>query len=91
MDDDLLAKLIILPLSGLLFLGLGVGLFLVIRDTLRGRGRWGVNSKPVRCPECDEPAPVVRIPKNFRETLWGGATCVRCGCEYDKWGHPLPG
>ena len=89
MDDDTLAKLIILPLSALVFLTLGVGLFLVVRDTIRKSGKWGINTRPVRCPECGEPAPVVRMPKNRRQTLWGGATCVRCGCEYDKWGRAV--
>ena len=72
MDDDTLAKFIILPLCGLLFLAMGLGFFLVVRDSIRGRGRWGVNSKPVRCPECDEPAPVVRVPKNLGDALGRG-------------------
>jgi hypothetical protein len=89
MDDDTLAKLIIIPLCALVLLTLGAGAFLVARDTIRGRGKWGLNTKPVRCPECGEPAPAIRMPKNRRQTLWGGATCERCGCEYDKWGHPV--
>jgi len=66
-----------------------VGLVLVIRDTVRGSGRWGVNTRPIRCPRCDEPAPLVRRPANFRQMLWGGHTCRECGCEYDKWGKPI--
>lgn len=70
---------------------LGVGLTLVIRDTIRRKGRWGVNRRPVACPRCSEPAPVVRVPQNLRQMLWGGCTCARCGQEYDKWGEPVGG
>jgi DNA-directed RNA polymerase subunit RPC12/RpoP len=37
------------------------------------------------CPSCGEAAPFVRIPKNFRQFMWGGNTCKKCGCEFDKW------
>ena len=72
-----------------MFLPLHVGLVLVIRDTVRRKGRWGVNREPVDCPNCGEPAPVVRAPNNLRQTLWGGSTCERCGQEFDKWGEPV--
>lgn len=70
-----------------LFLVLAAGMVLIVRDTIRGRGRWGVNLKQVHCPECGEPAPAVRKPKNRRQALWGGCTCAVCSTEYDKWGH----
>lgn len=89
MDNDTLAMLIILPLVGLVVLTLAVGAVLVIRDTVRGRGKWGVNTKQVHCPRCAEPAPMVRVPKNRRQMLWGGCTCEKCGLEYDKWGRAV--
>jgi len=89
MDEDTLAMLIVLPIAGVFFLALMVGGFLVVRDTIRGRGNFGINLKPVRCPECDTPAPVVRAPQNTRQMLWGGCTCAKCGLEYDKWGRPV--
>ena len=64
-----------------------IGLCLVFRDTVRHRGRWGINLRPVRCPDCGEPAPAIRFPQNWRQTLWGGCTCKVCGTEYNKWGH----
>jgi predicted RNA-binding Zn-ribbon protein involved in translation (DUF1610 family) len=91
MDNDTLAKLIVIPLGGLVFLALAVGGFLVVRDTVRQRGKWGINAKQVYCPECGEPAPAIRTPKNRRQALWGGHTCDRCGIEYDKWGDPVKG
>lgn len=71
------------------FGSLSVGLFLVIRDTIRQRGKWGINLKPAACTQCGTPAPLVRKPANASQTLWGGWTCAECGFELDKWGRPL--
>src|SRR5438477_9762631 len=72
------------------FLLILVGLVLAIRDTIRGKGRWGMNLKPPRCRKCGEPAPVFRAPKSLNQALWGGWTCAECGFELDKWGEPMP-
>jgi predicted RNA-binding Zn-ribbon protein involved in translation (DUF1610 family) len=72
----------------------GLLLVLVIVGTVMG-GKWGINLlqvlnvKPVHCPKCGEPAPIVRNPKNRRQALWGGGTCEKCGTEYDKWGKAI--
>ena len=55
----------------LIFGALGVGLYLVIRDTSRQRGNWGMNFKQVICTHCDTPMPMVRKPANWRQALWG--------------------
>lgn len=89
MDADTLAMLIVIPITVVMVLTLAAGAVLVIRDTIRQCGNWGINTKPVHCPECGEPAPVVRMPENLRQTLWGGCTCAKCGLEYDKWGRPV--
>src|SRR5262245_20763909 len=81
--------LLALAIAAVVFVPLLVLLELVIRDTARGSGRWGINTNPVRCPRCGERAPPRRKPENWREALWGGATCGQCGCEYDKWGKPV--
>ncbi len=65
---------------------------LALRDSIRGRGRWGVNFKGLAgagCPECGESMPPVRVPKNMNQMLWGGWTCSECGCEVDKWGKKV--
>lgn len=49
-------------------------------------GRLGINTRTVHCPECGLKAPLVRKPHNLRQVLWGGWTCARCGCEFDKYG-----
>ena len=86
MNDDF-AVIVLAVLGVVMALGLAAGAFLVIRDTVRRRGHWGINLRPVCCPECGEPAPTVRRPKNRRQALWGGCTCEECGTEYDKWGQ----
>ena len=88
MNDDV-AMVVVMIVVGVMFLGLlGLGA-LVVRDTVRGSGKWGVNTKPIECPRCGELAPLVRKPANRRQMLWGGATCKECGQEYDKWGKPV--
>lgn len=89
MDGDTLLMLIVVPIVILVVLVLAVGATLVVRDTIRGRGRWGVNMRAVQCPRCGEPAPVFRKPANRQQALWGGHTCAECGQEYDKWGQPV--
>ncbi|MFO0927218.1 MAG: hypothetical protein U0736_09285 [Gemmataceae bacterium] len=85
MSNDITVVALV-ALSSLVVVALLAGLVLVIRDTVRRRGVWGINLRPVRCPACGEPAPVVRRPQNRRQALWGGCTCEACGTEYDKWG-----
>ncbi len=88
-DDavEIIAAAIGLPLFGLVLIGLA----LVIRDTIRRKGRWGMNFKPPPCKKCGTPAPIVRKPKSLQQALWGGWTCAECGFELDKWGEPVPG
>jgi hypothetical protein len=78
---------IAIPLFGLLL----VGLVFVIRDTVRGKGRWGISTKPAACKKCGTPPPFIRKPASLQQALWGGWTCEECGYELDKWGEPLPG
>lgn len=87
MDDDKLAMLIVLPIAGLIFLALAVGGILVARDTIRRKGRWGINTEQVYCPGCGEAAPSIRFPRSLSQALWGGCTCEECGIDYDKWGR----
>jgi hypothetical protein len=60
----------------------------VVRDTIRRKGRWGINLSPTPCMHCGAWAPVVRTPANTQQALWGGWTCPQCGLELDKWGVP---
>jgi hypothetical protein len=71
---------------------LGLLVFAAVILVLYGtsvRNRWGLNFKAVHCPQCETPAPGIRMPKTLREFLWGGWTCRSCGTRIDKWGRPL--
>jgi hypothetical protein len=87
--DDELALGVLAAIVVVMVLAVAAGAALVIRGTCRRRGGWGINLREVRCPQCGEPAPTVRSPKNLRQALWGGCTCEKCGVEYDKWGQPV--
>ena len=76
------AKVILLVMALVLLLGI----LLVAFGTIT-RNRWGINAKPVNCPACAAPIPRVRQPKSLKQTVWGGGTCEKCGCEMDKWGR----
>ena len=40
-----------------------------------------------RCPECQSPAPLFRVPADSRQFWRGGWTCLQCGCRADGWGR----
>src|SRR5262249_32802827 len=40
-----------------------------------------------KCPDCGETLPRFRQPANRRQSLWGGWTCPRCGCEVGRKGR----
>jgi hypothetical protein len=89
MSIELFGLLVIIALGVVIFGLVGVGAFLVIRDTIRQRGVWGINLKPAVCTQCGTTMPTVRKPANWRQALWGGGTCPECGFELDKWGRPV--
>lgn len=89
MDSEALPLLVLGGFMGFLLPVTALGAAVLVRDTVRRRGRWGINIGPLSCPECAAPAPVVRSPRNLRQALWGGCTCAECGIEYDKWGEAV--
>jgi predicted RNA-binding Zn-ribbon protein involved in translation (DUF1610 family) len=42
-----------------------------------------------KCPSCGTDLPTIRRPKTFRQMMWGGWTCDKCGTEFDKWLKPV--
>lgn len=73
-------------LAIIFFLIVFAALVLVVTDTIRGKGRFGINFNVPNCPTCGEKLPTVRQPKSFNQAMWGGATCEFCQTEVDKWG-----
>jgi hypothetical protein len=50
---------------------------------------WGINLEAVRCPQCRQQMPAFRVPASLQQLLWGGWTCLQCGCRMDKWGRAI--
>jgi hypothetical protein len=73
----------------ILILVIGITVSLVLIDTVRQKGRFGINLNVPNCPKCGEQAPVIRKPKTVRQFLWGGGNCAKCGSEIDKWGNEI--
>jgi uncharacterized protein (DUF983 family) len=44
----------------------------------------GLRSGNKPCPKCGENLPAFRLPRNFRQFMWGGWTCTKCGHEFDR-------
>jgi hypothetical protein len=64
-------------------------LLVVIRDSCRRKGDFGLSFRRRKCPGCGAALPVFRRPLNERQRLYGGTTCKSCGLESDKWGQPV--
>jgi RNase P subunit RPR2 len=67
---------------------IGVIIFFVIAT--RKKTKLGINLKRVYCPVCGTKQPIIRIPKNSQQLLFGGTTCPRCGANLDKYGDIIP-
>jgi predicted RNA-binding Zn-ribbon protein involved in translation (DUF1610 family) len=68
---------------------LGAGILLVVHGTVF-KTRWGINTiGQFECPNCHKIHGQMRVPRNLRQTLWGGFTCDQCGLEVDKWNRPI--
>ena len=74
----------------LFFLFFLIGTIFVIIGSYKRKGRMGINTDSIIvCPRCGETLPKFRKPTSLRQTLWGGWTCKKCGCEVDKWGKEI--
>jgi hypothetical protein len=87
--SEMVLSAVVIAVATAVFVLLLAGAFLVVRDTARQRGRWGINLHPPACLQCGAPAPAVRKPASLRQAMWGGWTCRQCGFELDKWGWPV--
>lgn len=51
----------------------------------------GLARRKQLCPACGAKLPALRMPKKWRQFLWGGWTCTTCGSEIDHQGRLLFG
>ncbi|MBV9123640.1 MAG: hypothetical protein JO112_09805 [Planctomycetes bacterium] len=92
LGNEISGAFFFLTLAGTMGLALALGFYLVVRDSVRHAGKWGINFQGLpggRCPGCERSLPVVRVPSSVHQALWGGWTCTQCGCEIDKWGQKV--
>jgi len=75
----------------IVFLGLlGSGLCLIIRDTLRGSGAFGLRFKPLICPGCNRRVTLLaKTTTPFLKRTMGFWICPYCGCEMDHYGKKV--
>lgn len=58
-----------------------------IRRQTRSMGKFGLGPLQVSCPNCGAAQPFIRTAASFRQMMFGGYTCSRCGTEIDKFGR----
>jgi hypothetical protein len=86
MQNEFVIKIII----GAVFAGLvGWAVSRLFISVWPRKGKMGINLNEVSCPKCGEVAPKIRKPANLTQVLWGGWTCEKCGCEFNKYGKQV--
>ncbi len=53
----------------------------------KSQSKFGINLKRVICPVCKTKQPVIRMPHDLQQSLWGGTICPKCGTRLDKYGN----
>lgn len=70
----------------ILIVGVTIGFIIATKN----KTKLGINLKRVYCPVCGTKQPLVRIPKDVQQSLFGGTTCPKCGANLDKYGDIIP-
>lgn len=73
----------------ILTVGITFGLIIWLIIMSKRQSKYGLNFKRVYCPICGTKQPLIRIPKNQSQTLYGGYTCSKCQAELDKYGNVI--
>lgn len=55
----------------------------------RNKSKFGVNLKRVYCPICKTKQPIIRMPENPDQFLYGGTTCPGCNANLNKYGDVI--
>ncbi|GAC1551714.1 MAG: hypothetical protein NVS3B13_06380 [Mucilaginibacter sp.] len=66
---------------------IAIVVFIWLRKAGKEKSKWGINLKRVYCPVCQTKQPIIRMPDNVTQGLWGGTTCPKCHAKLDKYGN----
>lgn len=73
----------------ILTVGIMLGFIIWLIIMSKRKSKYGLNFKRVYCPVCGNKQPMVRVPKNQNQILYGGNTCSKCQAELDKYGNVI--
>ena len=72
-----------------LTVGISLGFIIWLIIMSKRKSKYGLNFKRTYCPVCSTKQPIVRVPKNRNQILYGGNTCSKCQTELDKYGDVI--
>lgn len=64
-----------------------LGFIILLKIMSKRKSKYGLNFKRVCCPVCGTKQPMIRVPENQNQMLYGGNTCSKCQAELDKYGN----
>lgn len=70
-----------------LYAALAVGFIIYFRIASKNKSKLGINLNTVYCPKCNNKQPVIRMPTNASQIMYGGTTCPNCKTNMDKYGN----
>lgn len=82
-SDDGISSIFSIVLTALLTMGL---LIFFLRAS-KNKSPFGINLRTVYCPVCNTKQPIIRMPRNIHQLLFGGTTCLKCQSKLDKYGN----
>lgn len=66
---------------------LSLGYLVWLRKASKDKSKSGINFKRVYCPQCKTKQPIIRMPKNPEQILYGGTNCPKCQANINKYGE----
>jgi ssDNA-binding Zn-finger/Zn-ribbon topoisomerase 1 len=78
-----------LPMNFLLIATIIICVVIWLRIASKNKSKFGVNLKRIYCPVCNTKQPIIRMPGNGNQFLYGGTTCPKCHTNLDKYGNVI--
>ena len=73
----------------ILYLGIIIGSLMWFKMKRKSNSKLGINLKRVKCPICNTKQPIIRLPEDKEQLLYGGTTCPNCLTKLDKYGNVI--